>query len=44
MENCKKTERGEGTDVQRMPVRIEDLLGREPIRPDMEEVFAHIAG
>ncbi len=44
VENCKKKGSGEGTDVQRMPVRIEDLLGREPIRPDMEEVFAHIAG
>lgn len=26
------------------PVQIEDLLGRDPIRPDMEEVFEYIAG
>lgn len=26
------------------PVQIEDLLGRDPIRPDMEEVFEYISG
>lgn len=26
------------------PVQIEDLLGRDPIKPDMEEVFEYISG
>lgn len=26
------------------PVQIEDLLGRDPIRPDMEEVFEYLTG
>lgn len=26
------------------PVQIEDLLGRDPIRPDMEEVYEYISG
>ena len=35
---------GEVTVSKMKPVQIEDLLGRDPIRPDMEEVFAYITG
>lgn len=35
---------GEVTVSKMKPVQIEDLLGRDPIRPDMEEVFDYISG
>ena len=35
---------GEVTVSKMKPVQIEDLLGRDPIRPDMEEVFEYITG
>ena len=35
---------GEVTVSKMKPVQIEDLLGRDPIRPDMEGVFAYITG
>ena len=35
---------GEVTVSKMKPVQIEDLLGREPIRPDMEKVFDYISG
>ncbi len=35
---------GEVTVNKMKPVQIEDLLGRDPIKPDMEEVFEYIAG
>lgn len=35
---------GEVTVSKMKPVQIEDLLGRPPIRTDMEEVFAYISG
>lgn len=34
---------GEVSISKMKPVQIEDLLGRDPIRPDMEEVFEYIA-
>ena len=35
---------GEVTVNKMKPVQIEDLLGRDPIRPDMKEVFEYITG
>ena len=35
---------GEVTVSKMKPVQIEDLLGRDPIKPDMEEVFTYITG
>ena len=35
---------GEVTINKMKPVQVEDLLGREPIRTDMEEVFTYITG
>lgn len=35
---------GEVSVSKMKPVRIEDLLGRDPIKPDMEEVFEYIRG
>lgn len=35
---------GEVSVSKMKPVQIEDLLGRDPIRPDMEEVFTYISG
>lgn len=35
---------GEVTISKMKPVQVEDLLGREPIRTDMEEVFTYITG
>ena len=35
---------GEVTVSKMKTVQIEDLLGRDPIRPDMEEVFEYIRG
>lgn len=35
---------GEVTVNKMKPVEIEDLLGRDPIRPNMDEVFAYITG
>lgn len=35
---------GEVTVSKMKPVQIEDLLGRDPIKPDMEEVYEYIAG
>lgn len=35
---------GEVTVSKMKTVQIEDLLGRDPIRPDMEEVFDYIRG
>lgn len=35
---------GEVTVSKMKPVQVEDLLGREPIRTDLEEVFAYISG
>lgn len=35
---------GEISVSKMKPVQIEDLLGRDPIKPDMEEVFEYIAG
>ncbi|MGN0342942.1 MAG: polysaccharide biosynthesis protein [Roseburia sp.] len=35
---------GELTVSKMKPVQIEDLLGRAPIQPDMEEVFQYITG
>lgn len=36
--------RGEVTVNKMKPVQIEDLLGRDPIRPDMDEVYQYITG
>lgn len=35
---------GEVSVSKMKPVQIEDLLGRDPIEPDMEEVFEYITG
>ena len=35
---------GEVSVSKMKPVQIEDLLGRDPIKPDMEEVFEYITG
>lgn len=35
---------GEVSVSKMKPVQIEDLLGRDPIKPDMEEVFDYIRG
>ena len=35
---------GEVSVSKMKPVQIEDLLGRNPIKPDMEEVFEYIRG
>lgn len=35
---------GEVSVSKMKPVQIEDLLGRDPIKPDMEEVFEYISG
>ena len=35
---------GQVTVSKMKPVQIEDLLGRDPIRPDMKEVFEYITG
>lgn len=35
---------GEVTVSKMKPVQIEDLLGRDPIKPDMKEVFKYISG
>ena len=35
---------GEVSVSKMKPVQIEDLLGRDPIKPDMEEVFEYING
>lgn len=35
---------GEVTISKMKPVQIEDLLGRDPIEPDMTDVFSYIAG
>ena len=35
---------GELSVSKMKPVQIEDLLGRDPIKPDMEEVFEYITG
>ena len=35
---------GEVSVSKMKPVQTEDLLGRDPIRPDMEEVFEYITG
>lgn len=36
--------RGDVTVSKMKPIQIEDLLGRDPIRPDMTEVFDYITG
>lgn len=35
---------GEVSVSKMKPVQIEDLLGRDPIKPDMEDVFEYISG
>lgn len=35
---------GEVSVSKMKPIQVEDLLGRDPIRPDMEEVFEYITG
>lgn len=35
---------GEVSVSKMKPIQIEDLLGRDPIKPDMEEVFEYISG
>lgn len=35
---------GEVSVSKMKPVQIEDLLGRDPIRPDMEEVYEYVKG